>query len=159
MSDETIDVGDGLKVPARLEITELYRRGYSVEIAASYSAESGSYEAGRVVVDRGKDGPEITGELLRLITVAKLLRRGVLETFWWSIQDRPPANARDDGPTPEVLRWVARLYRLALLSGDAPTQAVAEGLGVPRSTAARWATRARDQGLLTVSDPRGGRRV
>lgn len=56
--------------------------------------------------------------------------------------------------TDEVLRRVAAIYCDSLVSGGAPTQAVADELGVPRSTAGRWVTRARDRGILTLLDPR-----
>jgi hypothetical protein len=46
------------------------------------------------------------------------------------------------GPTTETLKQVAVLYQLAVIRGDAPTLTVADTLGVPRSTAGRWVTRA-----------------
>ncbi|GAB3210943.1 hypothetical protein SAMN02745673_02586 [Marinactinospora thermotolerans DSM 45154] len=70
-----------------------------------------------------------------------------------------PEDLGKHGPTEEALTWVAYLYRMALIFGHAPVPAVGEALGLPKSTANRWITRARDRGLLTVQDKRGQRKV
>ncbi|GLZ05000.1 hypothetical protein Acsp03_24660 [Actinomadura sp. NBRC 104412] len=157
--DVQLDIGDGVKIPNLITVSADEVGGYAVELMAEYDDQAGRYVA-RMAVVRAGDGAEVTGEVLRSIPLATILRDGVMDALRATLLlsgARPPVDAGKTGPTTETLRWVARIYRLAVLLGDAPTQAVASGLGVPRSTAGRWVTRARDRGLLTVVDPRASR--
>lgn len=156
---EPVDIGDGWTVPSGITIRVDDHGGHDVELAAEYRPDSGKYEAAAVTVRR-RD-VEVTGEVLRLVPVAGLLREGVVAVALQPLADLPMPHPRDvaaQGPTDDTLRWVARAYRLAVLLGDPPTRRVSDALGIPRSTASSWATRARDRGFLTVQDPRGGRR-
>ena len=153
-----VDLGDGMQVPTEITATAKGVDGCDVEITAVYSPDAGRYAPRSVTVRSGE--VDVTGDVLRTIPVAKILRGGVmsaLQAVTLLSAGPAPADLGKAGPTDETLRWVARIYRLALLVGDAPTQAVAEGLSVPRSTAGRWVTRARDRGHLTVMDPRAAR--
>lgn len=153
-----VDLGGGLQVPAEIDVTAEDVGGCAVQLTAVYNPDSGRYAARSITV-RADDG-EVTGEILRSIPVARILREGVMDmvqALTFLDMGSPPDDLGKAGPTDETLRWVARIYRWALLVGDAPTQAVAEGLSVPRSTAGRWVTRARDRGHLTVMDPRAAR--
>ncbi|MEV4001017.1 hypothetical protein [Actinomadura sp. NPDC049753] len=157
--DVQLDIGDGLKIPTRITVRAEARGLELVTLAAEYDGGAGRYVARSIQVDPIPGG-EVTGELLRSIPVATILQGGVrsaLQTMLLQRGERPPENVGKAGPTTETLRWVARIYRLALLEGDAPTRAVAHVLSIPRSTAGRWVTRARDRGLLTVIDPRASR--
>ncbi|WP_211658782.1 hypothetical protein [Phytoactinopolyspora halophila] len=159
--NDIVEAGDGLKIPAQVTVTAEDVNGYTAELTARYTAESGRYEVDWLTVRRGDDGQEVTGEGLRSIPVAAILRDGILSAlsgFTLLQAGAAPEDLGRSGPTDETLRWVARVYRFALLVGDAPTQAVASSLDIPRATAARWVTRARDRSMLTVSDPRGGGR-
>lgn len=149
-----VTVIEGWDVPSRITIEVDDHDGYTVEVVADYRPNSGRYETQRVTVRQG-DGDEVTGEALRRVAVAGILRQGVTREILDTNAGPVPAHLGEAGPTPETLAWVARVYSLALLLGDAPTQRVADTLGVPRSTAGRWVTRARDRGLLKVTDPRG----
>lgn len=154
-----VDLGDGVKVPAEVTVTARDAGGYDVELIAAYDAAAGRYLTRQVLV-RATNGGEVTSEALRSIPVAKILRDGLmgaLQAVMALSFAPPPGDIGKAGPTTETLQWVARIYRLALLVGDAPAQAVASALNVPRSTASRWATRARDRGFLTVVDPRAKR--
>ena len=157
----TIDIGDGWKVPSRLTVAVDHGE-FAVRIEADYRDASGRYEVAAVTVSRLGDD-EVTGLALRQIPVAGILRQGVAEVVLnqsgaMHHLDPHPRNLAAQGPTDETIRAVARIYRLATLLGDPPAQRVAETLGVSRGTASNWAIRARDRGLLTVQDPRGGRR-
>ena len=157
--DGLVDIGDGLKIPARITVRAEAPGVEMVTLVAEYDRKSGRYVARSIQVDPIA-GNEVTGEMLRSIPVATILRGGVRSAIRSAMLlsgDIPPENIRKKGPTEEALRWVARIYRWALLEGDAPTQAVAYELDIPRSTAGRWVTRARDRGLLTVVDPRASR--
>ena len=132
-----------------------------MRIDAEYRDVSGRYEVAAVTVSRRSDG-EVTGLALRQVPVAALLRQGVVDVLFPGDPARyePAPNVlAAQGPTDDTLRMVARVYRLATLLGDPPAQRVAEALAVSRSTASNWAIRARDRGLLTLQDPRGGRRA
>ena len=146
--------------PAELRCLQYRHGGYDVAAVGEYRPESGRYEAQSVCVTRR--GIEITGEGLRGVQLAGILREGVVHVVTANAQSLlpgpDPRELAAQGSTDETLRAVARIYRLALLLGDPPTRRVVEALGVPRATAGRWVTRARDRGFLTVQDPRGGRR-
>ena len=58
------------------------------------------------------------------------------------------AQIREDGPSAESLRWVARIYTVAEVFNQPPGQAVREQLGMPTPTASVWIRRARDRGIL-----------
>ncbi len=62
---------------------------------------------------------------------------------------------RRDGPTDEALRWVAYLYRFALVMEEPPTATVERMLELPRSTAGRWVALARQRGFLEQSEGSG----
>jgi hypothetical protein len=155
---ETIDIGDGAVIPARLGSKGTFAIDgavFEVVVDARYDPSAGRYLVEHVAMT-AREGGEVTGEVLRRVKLAESLRliaRAAMSPYeadW-------PRELAAAGPTTETLRAVAQIYRVALLAGDAPTQAVAERLGVPRSTAGRWVTRARDRGFLTVVDPRASR--
>ena len=61
---------------------------------------------------------------------------------------------RKRGPiTDERLRQVADIYRAACFATGAPTNAVRDQLGVPRATAGRWVSLARQRGFLGATQP------
>ncbi|MFW6034539.1 MAG: hypothetical protein ACOC9R_05320 [bacterium] len=147
-----VDVGDGVTVPAEITGTE-HLDGATVRLRAVYRPDTGRY----AVVELTVEADEVTGELIRSVPVASLLTKWALRFIGPGAVERPPADLVQTGPTDETLRWVARAYRVALLVGAAPTQAVAETFDVARGTAGRWVTRSRDRGFLTVTDPRGAK--
>lgn len=154
-----VDIGDAVKIPVEITVNAEGIGSYTVELKAAYEPGAGRYVTRQATV-RSVDGAEVTGEALRSVPVATILRDGLLGALQAVMALNfapPPADIGKAGPTTETLQWVARIYRTALLVGDAPAQAVASALGVPRSTASRWATRARDRGYLSVVDPRAGR--
>jgi hypothetical protein len=115
----------------------------------------------------------VTSAVLRGVPIARLLAHGMTLASFEIGEPRPSGvvtlsvptmNRRADfydrhakgarrprkgSPlTDENLRQVAELYRAALKRGDAPTQTVADGMNVARSTAARWVAKARESGFL-----------
>ncbi|MEU8297641.1 hypothetical protein AB0C04_10175 [Micromonospora sp. NPDC048909] len=159
-SSGEVVLDDGLTIPAKIQgmwITNAID-GLEVDLTAEYDSEAGRYIASEVVVRAA--GQEVTSQIMRSIPVAALLRHAVTNAI--GAVDLVPqlpdsAEVLQPGPSVATLRHVARVYRLALLLGDPPTARVAESLEVPRSTAGRWVTRARDRGYLTVTDPRATR--
>lgn len=153
-----VDIGDGVRVPSEIHATAQDVDGYTVDVTATYQVKTGRYEIDALTVHG--TGRPITGESLRGIPVAEVLRLAVISAINVAASmtaEGMPVGPVDAGPTDEMLRWVARVYRVALLMGDPPTQSVASGFKIPRSTAGRWVTRARDRGFLSVQDPRGAR--
>jgi hypothetical protein len=174
------DIGDGVEIPHKVRVIAESVSGYRVSLSARYDDAVGRYLVASIAVET-EDGHEVTGEALRKIPVAKIareglgaaLRRTLFPVVLVASSDEDSGSAADDlqssvsirsdgGSERDVtwlvreskLRTIARVYRIALLIGDAPTQAVAQYLDVPRSTAGRWVMRARDRGVLTVQDKR-----
>lgn len=124
-------------------------------------------EAGRLVAERvtclrrGGGGP-VTSDVLPRVPVGRLVRAAATNVVMRSegqavmggrglVSVNTPYRPEVDvsqGPTPEALEAVAVVYRLAFAVGEPPTRAVAEQLGLARSTAGRWVQRAREAGLL-----------
>ena len=141
-------------------------------------ADGGRAECDLLECSRRAGGPPITGEVLREIPVAAILR-DVLAAAALEIQfdaegarllqragqarlddlfvkyhevTREPAR-RGVPVTDGRLREVASVYRGAALAGLPATKTVAEVMHVSRSTAARWVMKARDAGLLGKARP------
>ncbi|GAB3718784.1 hypothetical protein [Nocardiopsis nanhaiensis] len=154
-----IDLGNNLRVPTSVNIQGSEVNGYDVTMRADYSSSSGRYEC-RALTVTAPQGVEITGEALRSVPVQAVLNMGVasaLQGFTTLNMGAIPGDITEGGPTTRALEWVAYLYKVALIFGESPVQAVAHSLELPKSTANRWITRARDRGILNVQDKRGRR--
>lgn len=101
---------------------------------------------------RARKGRTITSEGVNAMPIPKIVRiilRQALGTF------SPPGPAPSDrGPTEEALRRAAWVYRTAHLMGLPPTESVSQDLDLPRSTAGRWVSMARQRGFLGKAEPR-----
>jgi len=173
-SDQLVEVAPGLKCPALLQIEgetddEVY--GFVIEVVP----QGGRLVARSVKVHQRVGGPPVTGEAIRSIPVATMVRAaagGILvehpDEEGSSIKLLSPIGLmggvvpeaylprlRQNGPTDETLQWVARVYRVALLLSDPPTKAVEALFEVPRSTAGRWVAAARRRGFLGRSEGAG----
>ena len=144
--------------------TMIQRRVNGYEVTLTVVPENGRLVASGVCVRSIPGGPPVTGEAIRAVPVARLTKEawtgvlaveeqdGVTKVSAMSLTPEAATQLRANGPTPATLRWVAYLYRVALLVGDPPTRAVETGLGIPRSTAGRWIAAAREQGFLGASE-------
>jgi hypothetical protein len=56
---------------------------------------------------------------------------------------------RKAGPVDWVLRELALVYNIALISSQPPAKAVEKGFGLAARTAARWIAKAREMSILT----------
>jgi hypothetical protein len=138
-----------------IEVAATNDRGLPCDVELVATMRDGHYEVDRLVCSRKKNGPEITGELVRSLPVGRLLQMSAIKAN--TFQASPHADAstiRKQGPTDESLRVVARVYRLALAVRENPTAAVANGLQLPRPTAARWVKTARARGFLGPTEER-----
>ena len=117
---------------------------------------------------RKKGGPPVTSEGIRRLPMRDLIRTAALGNVF-RVRDNPHASGgvvitpvqhlsfrrfAKDGPTDEALEHVALAYRLAYACNDSPTKAVEDAFRLPRSTAERWVSRARDLELIDIPDPR-----
>jgi hypothetical protein len=125
--------------------------GYDVDV--DVELVSGRYRCRAVRVRQRGDGGEVTGEAIRTLSLSRVIGAGVkwvmkLEDMMWP---SAPAPSEDD----RKLKWVVETYRLAYAIGEAPKQAIAQGLGVSPATAGRWISRAREAGLLGPAEGPG----
>ena len=112
----------------------------------------GRYVAREVCVE-SVDGQGVTGEALRGVPVARLIRETVEEMSSGGdpgITTQGALRSMHErlSPVEQFLPNVAITYRLGYLAGDKATSWVAEWFEVPQSTAARWVRLARQRGLL-----------
>ncbi len=97
---------------------------------------------------KARAGVGISGTTLREIQVSRLAARAVAQVVpdvAYSEEER--AAIRANGPTPESLRAVARIYESARIVGKPPAREIEIQLGLPRTTASKWIRRAREVGL------------
>jgi hypothetical protein len=132
-----------------------------------------------VIVRATEVGGDVTGDTLRRIPIARLVKLAVASAarYYAPIEpgSEPVFHVFRPGPrdaefyaqytedarrprrgsplTDDHLQQVAGLYRAALERGDPPTQTIADELHAARSTAARWVSLARERGILGASLP------
>lgn len=107
-------------------------------------------------VARSADGPPVTSEHLRRIPVGQwtadaaekiavqeIGEGGRVHAFVW-----PPDDFAKDGPTPEALEHIARVYAFCMASGQAPTAVLKQRFHLSRQTSSRWIATARRRGIL-----------
>ena len=149
-----VTIGD-LHLWETIEVTITNDRVLPADVELVATMRRGHYEVDKLVCSRKKNGPEITGELIRSLPVGRLLQQSAIKAN--TLFGSPYADAakiREQGPTDESLRVVAQVYRLALAVRDDPTAAVASGLQLPRPTASRWVKTARQRGFLGPTEER-----
>lgn len=165
----TVTVAPGVDIWREVTVHAQDYKGYDLVVVVV--VEGGRLSASEVRVTRRPDGPPVTGEALRRLTVAAFVRHSVqanvhlaeLSGHPWEPDSSRVAfglldphhrdRMREAGPVTETLQWVARIYSLALATGDKPTRTVEVVFGVPRYTASRWVAAARDRGFLGPAQP------
>ncbi|MGI8707254.1 MAG: hypothetical protein ACR2LG_03485 [Actinomycetota bacterium] len=138
---------------------------YRIEIEVALEGDRFVCEAMRV--ERKEGGAPVTSEGIRKLPVGDLIRTAALGHVY-RVEKNPKGRGvvitetsvsgferfADDGPTEEALQYVALVYRLAYACNESPTIAIEEAFQLPRSTAERWVSKARDLGYIDISDPR-----
>lgn len=168
----TVTLAPGLDLWREVTVRGEDYKGYDIDVLVV--ADGGRLVAHEVKVTRRPDGPPVTGEALRTMTVAAFVRQSVrasshLQAWGGLSGDAWEPNStrvafglldvehrdrmREAGPVTETLEWVARIYSAALATGDKPTKAVEEAFEVPRYTAGRWVASARKRGFLGPAEP------
>jgi hypothetical protein len=145
-------------VPQRF-VAATTRDGVRVELTIEVD-DHGVPQCTGLELRRQPGGEPITGEALRNVPVARLMREAITQaasservpkvmTDSASVGATARIRARGVSLSDEHLREVAERYRAALDRGiRSPTQTVANELNAPRSTVARWVATARERGLL-----------
>lgn len=149
-----VEIAPGLQVPARGTVVATDCNGY--DLHATVELHGGRYQCRELCITSRDDGSEVTGEAVRSVPVAGVIREGVLSMARATAALgglQPPDGITEHGPTREALEWVARIYRLAYAVGDTPKKAVESALGLPPATAGRWVARAREAGYLAPATP------
>ncbi len=158
-----VQLAPGLAVESPVQVVVEDCNGYDVDLVV-VGLPGDAQRAGRLVcreltVRQREGGPAVTGEALRSVPVATLTNLAVSKVLQLAEgaarSQKPPEGVAAHGPTDEALRWVAHLYRLALVTQEKPTKAVEEALQLPRSTAGRWVSLARERGFLGASEGSG----
>lgn len=152
-----VEVDPGLKLWREVTVYGEDYRGFDVAVRVAFDGTR--MTATEVKVEQRQGGPAVTGEALRSVTVDAFVRHSVRANFelpddrrfyhaygLLSVEDA--IHMGNAGPTDETLRWVARLYRLALATGEPPTTAIRQVFHIAPSTAGQWVARARAKGLL-----------
>ena len=165
-----IPLGDGLAGWSPYTWRAELELPYQLELRVVY--EAGRFVVDRLAIHRREDGPPVTTEGIRDIPLAAFLRLAVESnimrvgptirdgnTSSWELTWASPLTLSErakggGGPSDEDLRTVAAAYQVAYATGQAPTKAVVERLGLPRSTASRWVRMARERGLRGPATPR-----
>ena len=159
-----VEVIPGVKVPRFANVAAENYRGFNLR-ASIVLDDTPKLLVDSLAVDRRDDGPQITSDSLRTIAVQWLINCYVEMAIWLSFpNDKDDVVAKGlltkaeasrlhaQGPTKETIEWVARVYKLAVLCGGAPTKWVEQSFSVSRSTAGNWIGRARAAGLIAPTD-------
>jgi hypothetical protein len=138
------------------------------DVAVHVVLDDGRLTAYEVKVKQRPGGPAVTGEALRQVKVAAFVRNSIAanstlperepgETYtvaaFGLLEPSDVARMREAGPVTETLEWVAKVYTVALATGDQPTKAVRNVFEIAQSTAGQWVKRARDKRLLGPAEP------
>lgn len=164
---ERIEVAPDLFVQSRIKATVTGDGPYDLDLVIEYVGDK--FVCTSMTTRRQAGGEVITGEGLRKIPVSRWVSAAVrahamrvksrsdravstvpLVSSWGD-----PREFSKRGPVDDVLREVAAVYRLAYVLNEPPLKEVQQTFGLPRSTASRWISTARDKGFLGASEGRG----
>jgi hypothetical protein len=112
-------------------------------------------------------GGPTTGEAPNWVQMASMARRGdspSISRRMYSDNAKPLALEDDfcltkipESLSEEFLRELSRAYRAAVVRGEAPNVAIAEGTGAPVRTVQRWVYEARKRGIMPPARAKGAR--
>lgn len=149
VTGEIVSPAPGVDLPRHIRIAAVLGNRTAVTVHAAWQQHAGVHEATSVTVSASDDGP-VSAADLRTVPLAGVTAAGAgaLIPQYWPEPGPVDVNA---GPTAAVLHAVAAWYLRATACGVPAQQEVAARLGVPKGTAVRWITRARDQGLIGIT--------
>jgi len=166
MRDYTVVLipGTGLRVPTPIEDVEIVddpSMPYDATLTIEF--QEWRYVCTSMTLKQRKGGPPVTSQGLRAIPMASLIRPIVQGKVWLlheespspgvitrepgSSADLPNAKRRRRRPGEDV-HAAAVVYAVAAITGQPPTKAVADELGIPLGTARRLVAQALASGYL-----------
>jgi hypothetical protein len=140
----------GFHVPSSATVRFADWNGYRLEL--EIALEDGRYRCSELHLYQREGGAEVTGEVLRALPVARVVREAVEQVVVLPV---PDVTKRMDGrsPSDETLKSLAGIYALAAVAGYPPKQRVADTFGISTSAASRWIARAREKKYLLPDRP------
>lgn len=169
-SSDLVEIGPGVTINRTMAATATWNgKGdpeelpYDIDIEVEL--EEGRFNCVDLRCSRRRGGPPVTTELMRKLPVVGLTRMVAHEyvvhreksskgTTKISPYNWNAAAAAAEGPTDKTLQAVAVAYKFAYACWWPPTQYVATQFELPRSTAAKWVTMARQAGYLAETRER-----
>ncbi|HSJ43840.1 MAG TPA: hypothetical protein VK923_04055 [Euzebyales bacterium] len=161
-----VELAPGVRGPSRVPPTQFTPGpddGFAYVVTLTVVHNGDRYVVERMECAQTDSGPPVDSSGLRIIPVAQLVSQAVVPYVWRGEPGERGSKwapfvgaSRDDaanGPTDEALRKVAVVYAVTYAVGQAPVKKVTEVFGVPRSTAGRWVTMARERGFLGPTTP------
>jgi hypothetical protein len=135
-----VDFGRGIVMKAEdsFKVTEVGGKALPYAAVGSYRYIDGRFELVELCYQSRSDEP-ITGTNVRRIPVDRILREHLRSLWPKGIRDRRKLIRLSD---------VAAIYNRAFACHLAPTQAVADALGITHGAAEQRVIRARERGLL-----------
>ncbi|MEX1079817.1 MAG: hypothetical protein WED09_11990 [Homoserinimonas sp.] len=170
--DLIVDVGNGVVVFRKVEafveqdddLNWSEDRESTLLLDIRWNDDQFTYEIVDLRVQVEPGGEPINGALLRALPIQLILKRCVNRAMYLR-PEVPGSNLvsmhtktlepglfeqlKAQGPTPETLDWVARIYKNARIKLEPPTQYVAGALEIPHRTASHWVKLARQRGHLS----------
>ncbi|MFE6965689.1 hypothetical protein ACFVAJ_11260 [Agromyces sp. NPDC057679] len=159
-----------INVGSRIDVIDEPDLEIDLELLIVFDGQEGRFVCQEMTGRRRNGGPEVTQARIRPARIAEYIRavvpgllvymdeRGQWQRFE-SFENLVPAFVRSEaakhGPTPETLKWAARLYRAAEVINAHPIKAVTEQLGLSTRTAHNWIAKARADGLLEMRSSGG----
>lgn len=150
-------------VPFRAELSELEKYPDVERIDLVMDLVDGVIQPTTITVV-AKEGTAVRGQVLRTLPIkfltTELVSRQIGKvvetpdgsfgaTFPFTLSAEERLQIRVNGPTDEALRMVASVYEVGKVMGQPPAKSVEDTLGLPRSTASRWVSLARERGYLS----------
>jgi len=163
-----VQVAPGLTASSQSSTTFDDVEGYDIELMVGFEASDGEHTSrptcDLLQIRRRPGGPPVTLAGIRAVPVGELTKSAAAGALMgvegvgdgtrmsWLVM---PKDIGSRGPTEDALRWVATIYRVALVLGDSPTKAVREAFDLAQSTAGRWVALARKRGFLGSAEGPG----
>lgn len=117
-------------------------RGSHLEVMVEPALIDGRLQC-RALHIEAEDGGAVTGDLIRELPVAELVRLAAERLDLGRDTELPPKDFAKDGMTEQALRDTLTVYEWCVRTGRKPTGVLEREYGIPRPKASRWIARAR----------------
>ncbi|WP_159842379.1 hypothetical protein [Nocardia sp. CY41] len=142
---------------------------WEVKVEMRLDIQDGRLVCTKLSAEQLPDGPPVTLDNIRRIPVARIVAAAADE--FGLITERKPGGGyslmstgfdwpADDfaknGPTPDALEDITRVYAFCMASGLSPNAELLKRYGIPKPTTSRWISTARRRGILVDEHRRIG---